>query len=264
MKHKILISIDPRADGPQFLREVKTLLNSSHSKIITGVPIANYLEKKLVLADEEHTRNRPKLNQVDPKLEVNIIREANRLNMQFKLVKEDIDNAALATLSSVADLLVIDRRILQNYCGEDILAELVDSVLCPVLILPDKKAIDGLLVVHDGTQSSVQAVKYFISLFNQSLRSLPVSVLVSDPKTKQDIMSEKVFIDYIKLFFKDIGIQLMHENPIDCIIQNITQAAESPMLIMGEVGGDEVLNCNTENRMITDNAPTFIFKRAKS
>ncbi len=196
----------------------------------------------------------------DIEFEVAAEKSAEELGMNLAMLRESVDDGLLTTISSVADLMIIDRKVLQNYCGEGVLEDLIKVVSCPVLVLPENRKVDSLIMLHDGSLSSVQSVKQFISIFNTELRTLPVSVLVSDPESNQAIEAEKVFIDYIKLFFKDIGIQLMYDDPIECLIRLIENTTDHPMVIAGEIGGNRLLNCNAKNRVVTDSAPTFIFK----
>ena len=263
LKHKILISLDYNSDASELLKDVKNILNISHTKFFTGIPLANYLEGRFALVSGGYKKKaKPNNTAANIDFEIALEEEAEKLGMHFSMRKKGIDETALGALSSVADLLIIDRKVLSNYCGQDIIADLVKAVTCPVLILPAQRKVESLLMVHDGSLSSVQAVKHFISIFNQNLRELPVSVLLSDPQSKKDIESEKIFVDYVKLFFANIGIQLMTDEPINCIVKSIKNTTSNPMIVVGKIGGNDILNCNDETRIITDSAPTFIFKNS--
>ncbi len=257
MKHKILISVDHGFNRSELLTTINSLLNTTHSKFLTGISLSNYLEKKLVLASPKPSKE---LKPPSAPKSFENPKGAKSPGVNFEMFKGEIDDTVLGSLSSVADLLIIDSNIIEQFGGEDILADLVAAVTCPVLVLPDDKPVNSLIMVHDGTLSSVKAVKYFISLFDQQLRNLPVSVLVSDPKDKKDIESEKVFIDYIKLFFGDIGIQLMDNEPVQCLIKNIERSSQNPMIILGRIVGNDVLGRASEHKSIISNAPTFIYK----
>ena len=261
MKHKILIAVERGIHGGEFLSQVKTLLNDSHQKLLTGISISNYLGKKLVSAKSERLAKKPaRVNVEDLEYQIDLERMSRKLGMEFTMYRESISDSSLRNLSTVADLMVIDRKGLQQFCGDDILSDLVEAVTCPVLILPETKTIDSLVMLHDGSLSAVKSVKQFLGIFDASLRKLPVSVLVGEPESKQAIEAEKVFIDYIKLFFGDIGIKLMDEAPVECLKKEVKTASGNPMVITGKLGGEEILNCTPENRIITDTAPTFIFK----
>lgn len=193
-------------------------MNSSHSKILTGLSLSKYLDGKLMLASSQveksyHGTSEDALIDHRVDLEIETEKVAKELGMEFKMHKKSIDDNTLSALTTVADLLILEKKNVSKYHDAEVLSDLVKLAACPVLIVTDKAKFENLLLVHDGCNSSVQAVKHFIAIFNQDLRSLPVSVLTSHPKSKRDIESEKVFIDYVKLFFNNIGIQLMTDEP---------------------------------------------------
>jgi len=223
--------------------------------------MTNYLENKLSLANDGTDGINEKVSKEDLiDFEISLEQAAEALGMEFKMFEKAINDNTLSALSSVADLLIIDRKVLAAYCGENFLSDLINVVSCPVLILPANRKIDNILMIHDGSHSSVQAVKHFITIFNQDLRAHPVSVLISDPKSNKDIESEKVFIDYVKLFFNNIGIQLMIDGPLKSMKENIISASSNSMIVVGENSGGDLLNCNDETRLVVDCTPIFIFK----
>ncbi|MCE7993386.1 MAG: hypothetical protein HEP71_15475 [Roseivirga sp.] len=261
MKHKILIALDERSWEMNVFSDLQELLNESHKKYLTGVRLSQYLEQKLVLASGETTEDKEVsklLTILEHSLEMEHL--ASQHNMEFDMFQGRLDDNALKHMSAVADLMVIDRKVLAPYCGEGILEDLVKSVYCPVLVLPEDKEIKSLLMVYDGSFSSIQTLKGFLSLFHPRLRKLPFSVLVQDPDSKKDMEQERVFIDYIKLFFDDIGVQLMSDDTVNCLVKSIETTADKPMLLFGGKAGSEIMNCNTQNRQITDGSPSFIYK----
>ena len=50
-------------------------------------------------------------------------------------------------------------------------------------------------------------MKGFLKLFNEDLRNLPLSLLMSDPESELEMEREKVFIKYLKVYFQNIGAQ---------------------------------------------------------
>ena len=255
LKHKILVALDTRELRSVLLTDLSHLLNRAETNLLTGIFLPDYFERKTVGVNKKSTDLASKVT-----FEIEMEREAAGFDMEFEMFRGILDDEMLRSLSTVADLMVVDRKMLQRYCGEDVLVDLVRSVSCPVLVLPHEKEIGSLVMVHDGTTTSVQAVKHFLNLFNPALRALPLSVLVRDPTDKNDIQNEKVFIEYLKLFFRDIGIQLMNDEPVDCLVRNMRATSEKPLLLVGGEPGNKLLHCNADNRVVTDNAPTFIFK----
>lgn len=243
-------------------KDLEGLLNDSHKKYLTGIRLAKYLEQKLVLVEAAGRNAGKEVSKLLTMLEHSLEMEhlANELNMEFDMFQGDLNDDALIHLSAVADLMVVDRKVLSPFCGEDILQDLVKSVYCPVLVLPEDKEVKSLIMVYDGSFSSIQTLKSFLSIFHPRLRKLPFHVLVQDPGSKKDMEQERVFIDYLKLFFDDIGVQLMVDDTVNSLVHSVQTTAEKPLLLFGGKAGSEIMNCNAGNRQITDNSPSFIHK----
>ena len=262
MKHKILISVEENCLGPELFRDLKPLLNETHKKYLTGIRLVEYFESKLLLVNHNGQSKDAELSKMLEKLQYSASMEkaAQDLDMEFEIFKGKLNNTSLRSLSMVADLMVLDRKVLAPFCGESVLSELIGNVSCPVLVLPEERGVSRLMMVYDGSFSSVHALKSFLSIFNPNLRSLPFSVLVEDPESKLAMDQERVFVDYLKMFFNDIGIQLMVDDAVESLERRLEIDGEKPLLLFGGRTGNEVLNCNKENRHITDNNPSFIFK----
>ncbi len=243
-------------------KELEGLLNESHKKYLTGIRLAQYLEQKLVLVESSGKQAGREVSKLLTMLEHSLEMEhlANELHMEFDMFQSDLTDDGLRHLSAVADLMVVDRKVLSPFCGEGVLEDLVKSVHCPVLVLPEDKEVKSLLMVYDGSFSSIQTLKSFLSVFHPKLRKLPFYVLVKDPDSKKDMEQERVFIDYLKLFFDDIGVQLMVDDTVNSLVHSVKSTAEKPLLLFGGKAGSEIMNCNVDNRQITDNSPSFIYK----
>lgn len=265
MKHKILIALDERSQKTNVFKDVKDLLNASHKKYLTGIRLVQYLEEKRVLIAPDSKAAKPKMSKLLTMLEFSLEMEhlANDEQMEFEMFQGNLNDNALSHLSAVADLIVIDRKLLAPFCGEGVLDILVKSVHCPVLVLPQDKEVKSLMMVYDGSFSSIQTLKSFLSVFNPELRKLPFYVLVQDPDSKKDMERERVFIDYLKLFFDDIGVQLMIDDTVHSLVNSIEYLAHKPMLLFGGKAGAEIMNCTAENRQITERSPSFIYRGNK-
>ncbi len=257
--------MDPEHPPQVSLENVTAILNTTHHKFLTGISISGYLKKKLVFADKKNSTV-PKSSTFEARAEVEIglEQEAKQLGVKFSMTRGEIDDTTLSTLSSVADLLIINEKVLQQLLRQGILSELMESIVCPILTLPMNGHIARLVMVQDGTLSSVHAVKHFLRLFRRELRSLPAHVLVSEPENRKDIQGEKVFIDYIKMFFNDLGIQLMCDHLVNSLTKNIKDIPEPPLVIVGESGGCQMLNSSKKNPILDGEIPTLIFKNAHS
>lgn len=263
MKHKILISLDELSSGPEVFEELKSLLNESHEKYLTGIRLQDYFDMKLApVGVGKGAELKSVLNGLQ--YAVDMEGEAKDLGMQFEMHKGRLEDFTLRHMSAVADLMIIDRKTLAPFCGEDVLGQLIANLFCPVLVLPENRNIASLVMVFDGSFSSIQAVKSFVRVFHPRFRELPFSVLVKDPESQKAMQKERVFIDYLKMYFHDIGVQLMADETIACLGRMIGSTSEKPLLLFGGITGNEVLNCNRDTRYITDYNPSFIYKGGES
>ncbi len=259
MKHKILKSLDEHSSGPEVFAELRSLLNETHEKFLTGLRLQDYFEMKLApVGAQAGTRLKSMLNGLQ--YAVDMEGEAKGQGMQFEMHRGKLEDYSLRHMSAVADLMIIDRKTLAPFCGEDVLGQLMQSLYCPVLVLPETRDIESLVMVFDGSFSSIQAVKSFVTVFHPSFRELPFNLLVQDPESQKAMQKERVFIDYLKMFFKDIGVQLMDDDTIECLDRVIGRTSEKPLLLFGGNTGKEVLKCNLDARYIADNNPSFIYK----
>lgn len=258
LKHKVLLAVDQQTDTESLLNRVEGLLNKSHTKYLSLILLDELFKQKLVTANASGYSGENILKKIE--YEVNFEKEATARWMNLELARDISNFDQLATQSTVADLVLFERQsILDNY-GEDQLNQLVSAVNCPVAILPDHEAHDSIIVVHDGSMKVVPTVKSFINMFSLELRQLPVSVFVSDPDNNFQIDSEKVFIDYLKLYFKDIGIQLMDCDAAVCLKDHIRKEHLRPILLMNATTCSDFIHQKIFNSKITKNAATFIFK----
>ena len=263
MKHKILLSLDDQNTHPEVLGELRSLLNETHEKYLTGFRLQDYLDSRLVPLG---VRGVPPLKKVlnGLQFEVNMEETAKEIGMNFSIHKGELEEGTLKNLSSVADLMIIDRKTLAPFCAEEVLSELISHVCCPVLVLPETREIESLVMVYDGSLSSIQAVKSFVTVFHPRFRKLPFSVLVQDPGCQKAVQKEQVFINYLMMFFKNIGVQMMDDETIHCLDRIINTASEKPLLLFGGNTGNEILSCNQhDTRYITDYNPSFIHKGDK-
>ena len=259
MKHKILLSLDEQTTDPEVLDELRSLLNETHEKYLTGFRLQDYFDSRLLPVGG---RAVPSLKKVLSGLqfEVNMEETAKDIGMNFSIHKGELEDGTLKNLSSIADLMIIDRKTPAPVCDEeDVLKELIGSVCCPVLVLPETREIESLVMVYDGSFSSIQAVKSFVAVFHPRFRKLPFSVLVQDPGCQKAVQKEQVFINYLMMFFNNIGVQMMDDETIHCLDRIINTASEKPLLLFGGNTGNEILSCNRhDTRYITDYNPSFI------
>lgn len=254
MKHKILLATNATEELDNLLRDLSNLLNETHKKYISAFSPKNFQSKQLVTVNAGAGNGSASLDHLvsDFDRDLALKELAADRRMDFQWIHEALDHERLSSLSTVSDLLILEQEAFSD-SDVSIFDEILNAVKCPILLLPKDWEIENLVVFHDGSMDSVKMVKDFINLFHSSLRDLPLSVLISDPLGDYDIEGEKVFIDYLKLFFNDIGIQKIQGHLMDNLTQSIVYDSSKPFLMLG------VEDNGVSSQNILE-SPTFLFK----
>ncbi len=258
MKHKILLATEHKADLENLLQRLKSLLNKTHSKYLSAYNLAELMKEKLVMANGQSLNG---LGELVDKIEEEAKMEsiANDFGMNFELIKSIAGKNRLGSLSTVFDLAVFESSVFDEY-DESFMLNILEELRCSVLILPENIELDEIIVVNDGTMDSIRMVKTFLNTFDPELRNLPVSVYLLDPDTNFDIESEKVFVDYLKLYCKNIGVQMLCEDPVKSIIDQVTIPGRKPFLMPGVTEAAKEFNQQMILNKDFRETPIFIFK----
>lgn len=253
MKHKILLATDADTDFGHLLEDLYSLLNRSHQKYVSAFLVNEYqLEKVGVGAANGKDEGLGGLV-ANIERELELERKASAYNMTFEVVHGVTNSNRLSSLSTVFDLMVWELSSFQN-CDKKTVKKVIKSVKCPILFLPQKWEIENLIIMHDRSLDSVKMMKGFLNMFNTSLRQLPLSVLVPDPDNTHQIESEKVFIDYLKMFFDNIGIQLIYQDPMKGLEREVVFDSAKPLLMFGSLSQEQIDNKDLMK------FPTLLFK----
>ena len=242
MKHKILLAADINTDFEHLLEDLYNLLNKSHRKYISAFLVNEYKLEKVGAADEHLMQDQGISSLVENiERELAIEKKAEDFDMTFEVVHGVTDVDRLSSLSTVFDLLVWELSSFKSRDKETAEA-VMNSVKCPVLFLPTEWEIENLIIVYDRSMDSVKMMKGFLNMFNPELRGLPLSVLVPDADNTYQIESEKVFIDYLKLFFKNIGVQISDQDPIKGLEREVVFDSARPFLMFGNLSQEQIDN----------------------
>jgi nucleotide-binding universal stress UspA family protein len=160
----------------------------------------------------------------------------------FKLTSHE-----LVKHTTYADLLVLNYEVFYNYITRKpdttILYQILKGSKCPVLILPTTtQKIDSLIFTYDGKESSVFAIRSFSHLFASRTREKSVSVLTVVPDAEEEIINEKLLLDFVKQHYKDVGLQLLTGNNIGLEISNFAENTPNPIVVMGAYGRSHISN----------------------
>lgn len=213
------------------LTKVQSLLNTTHMKYVSLFRIDQIFEPKLVLSNTLVANNEEEVvSKIE--FELQFEREATERWMNFQSIKEFSSLDQLVSYSTVCDLLLIENiEAFQKYGVENV-QQIIDRVHCPVAILPDQLAYNELVIINDNSLNIIALTKSFLNLFTPDLRNLPLSVFVDGPESEVHINNERAFINYLKLYFKNIGIQLLDDEPVVCIKEFMHKEKVNPFVLM--------------------------------
>lgn len=254
MKHKILLATNASDEFGNLLKDLLNLLNKTHKKYVSAFSPKNFQSNKLVMANAGVDERLIPLDHLVNNFEREAVlaKKASDYNIDFEWIHETLNDEELISLSTVSDLLILEKDAFSN-CDASLFEELLSAVKCPTLLLPKDWEIENLVVFHDGSMDSVKMVKDFINLFDPSLRDLPLSVLISHVSSDYDNENEKVFIDYLKLFFNNIGVQQIQGDLMDNLTRAVVYNSNKPFLMLG------IKDDGPSNQKIIE-SPTFLFK----
>lgn len=171
-----------------------------------------------------------------------------------------VETATLISESSVADLMVIDLHSTKYKRAPDWLNYLIEFSACPLLLLPSYVNVQCLVAAHNASQETVKMMKGFVKLFDEELRNLPLSLLLSDPQSELEIQREKVFIKYLKVYFKNIGAQHLYDELFPSLFRYMQNECDKPMLIVNTDLGQQIIESTEQFETQILEHPIFIFK----
>ncbi|MGW8122446.1 hypothetical protein ACV07N_07275 [Roseivirga echinicomitans] len=263
MKQKILIGTAASSNLEAFLQRVEGFLNPQNEYFFTFLCLAEDYEKEMVEASSSSAvSSMPIVTLKKLELEIKVEHWSHPANVNVEVFQPQLTGSSLHGLSSVADLFVLDSTVFKGDIGWIELSSLVERVSCPVLILPENAEVKRLIMVHEPEHHSPQIVKDFLKIFNPTLTELPLSVLFNFPEDEKQTENEKFFVDYLKMAFPNIGMQLMVDEPINEFFNELNSNLDKALILTGTPLGEEILACP---KTITDcrakGSPLFIFKQ---
>tara|TARA_R110000796_G_scaffold185330_2_gene302009 strand:+ start:105691 stop:106482 length:792 start_codon:yes stop_codon:yes gene_type:complete len=263
LKQKILIGTAANSSLDAFYQRIECFLNPLNEYFFTFLCIDDQFENELIEASSSARTASVPINALKKlEFEIKVEEWSTPSNVNVEVFQPQITKSSLNGLSSVADLFVLDSTIFNGNLAWAELASFVGKVSCPVLILPENTTVNRLIMVHEPGHHSTQIVKDFLKIFNPALSELPLSVLFNFPEDEKQTENEKFFVDYLKMAFPNIGMQLMVEEPINEFFNELNSDVERALILTGTTLGEEILACP---KTITDcrakSSPLFIYKQ---
>lgn len=255
MKHTILLAAASQANLLTLFEKTEVLLQSLSKKYFKAFSLEEAFNLHPVTVN---SAIEPGIDRLVQKVEheLRIEKYARQHGATVEILHDFEDDSTLISESTVADLMMVDSTNL----GYDHLKELVETVNCPILLLPENLDIECFVAVHDANQTSVRMMKSFVDLFNPKLRELPISLLMSDPDDELEMKNEKVFVNYLRLYFKNLGAQHMYDDVVPSLYKFVQNECDSPMLLVSEIVAQEVILSTQQFDTQVLEHPIFIFK----
>ena len=257
MKQKILIGSGSKSDKTGFYQRLQSFLNPQHEYFFTFLCLDYFQEPVLAHSDSEQLSSSEIIKKMEFEMEVEVL--SAQAGKRIDVFRPQLTPTTLHGLTNVADLLIIDSEVYAEH-GRHRISEIIDEVNCAVFVLPRCKQVSRLILVHEPNEHSIKMVKHFLRLAHQELTKLPLSVLFAFPDDDEQTENEKFFVEYLKMSFPNLGLQLMIQEPIDELTSNLNSDPESAIVMVGQKLGKEMLNYSDVNSTFTLKSPLFIHK----
>ncbi len=140
--------------------------------------------------------------------------------------------------SIYADLLVIDSRETFTHYAENspthFISDLLQSVQCPVLLVPEKyKPIEKLVLLYDGEPTSMYAIKMFCYTL-PLLTTLPVEVVtVKKPRQTTHVPDNKLMKEFMKRHFDNAGYKVIKGAAEEEIVKYLKSVSTNALVVLG-------------------------------
>jgi hypothetical protein len=140
--------------------------------------------------------------------------------------------------SMFADLIIINEyETFTNHKEEPptrFMKDLLGDVQCPVLVVPDTfKAIDKIVLLYDGSPSSLYAIKIFKYFFG-GLHHLPVEVFtVTDRMDNSHLPNNKHMREFIKRHFPEATFTVKKGDAEEQILAHLRIHEENELVVLG-------------------------------
>jgi nucleotide-binding universal stress UspA family protein len=141
--------------------------------------------------------------------------------------------------SIFADLIIInendDFRRKEEESPTSFMKELLRDIQCPVLVVPNiVRAIDKVVLLYDGSPSSVYAIKSFSYIFDKIL-NVPIEVFTVRDQfmEKKRLPDNKLMREFMKRHFSVITYTVEKGDATEGIIAHFQNFGENVLVVLG-------------------------------
>ncbi|MEJ5962881.1 universal stress protein [Pedobacter immunditicola] len=141
--------------------------------------------------------------------------------------------------SMFADLIIINER--EKFTRHDdqaptgFVREILADAQCPVVVVPDDfKAPDKIVLLYDGTPSSIYAIKMFSYHFS-GWQELPVEIVtVNEGKMENGNLPGTILLtDLINRYFPNSNYNILHGNAEEKILTYLIESGKNELIVLG-------------------------------
>ncbi len=150
---------------------------------------------------------------------------------------ECLNTKQIVKESAFADLLVIDAKSFSDYLLEkecfQPLQGVFEKAQCPLLVITTNfQDFHDIIILKEREEKVVKAVKSFKSTLTQSLRNAEVSLIGRVPNEEEEFKDEKRLVDFLKQSFKNVGIMLSPDQPLEKVAFSLINNSQMPLVVM--------------------------------
>lgn len=258
MKHNILLAAVDHPKLFSLMQSIEDWLHPAYQKHFKVFYHQQLFKNEMVVVGENEDEVMDHLVS-EMENEIRLEKFAKENSLKIDLIKGD-NQKTITTLSTVADLMIIGLKNYDQKNLTDRFIKYLESVRCPILLIPDNTNVECTVVVNDGHKRSVKMMKSFIKMFGSNVRNMPTSLLMAEPDTESQMKEEKVFVGYLKQFFKDIGTQHMYDDTLTSLFKFVQKECKNPFVVLNAQEGMEVIHSRELFETNVFDHPLFIFK----
>jgi hypothetical protein len=267
--------MDGALSGKQFFEQSISLFDHLPDKQYEAVFFEDFMPPipAGVSAKEE---SHPHLKETREELEKSIERLGEILVFQqmaearhvaFKLQQDIQSLEAMIWHSAYVHIMVVQFSVWHKYqlLAEERMLHLIENIKCPIILMPEVvHKTSNLYFVFDADKSSAFAIKNFVGLFDTCVCDKELTVLALFPEREGLIMKERYMVDFIKMNFKNVGIQKVEQDTLLRDIQRFMRQKGGHILIGGETVMHMINDPDTYMLLVEQQVPLFLTNRLTS
>lgn len=245
---RVLIIVDNQEMSANVLRLALNGIKEGREHLYVGLLI-NQLENSAVKQSESVLSSKPIFPESDEKtiflgnsFQNAFLNEGIATKVCFG---ECLNTKEIVKETAFADLLIIDSNTFVDYLLEkdrfQYLRGVFEKSQCPLLVIPTNfRDFHDIIILKDPEEKVVKAVKSLKSTLTQSLRNAEVSLIGKMPNEEEEFQDEKRLIDFLKRYFRNVGIMLTPDEPFEKVAFDLMQKSQMPLVVMAGIDKNRI------------------------